>query len=267
MKNKEIAHYGNEDLWNRLSVSETNQERIEETVEMIPKGVNSIADIGCGSGLFLNYIKENKSISRLIGVDFSEDAMKMLKVDKKVGDITDIPLEEDSYDLTSALEVLEHLDLEEYEEAKKELARVSKRYILVSVPFAETLKDEFVKCPKCKTEFNKSHHKRTFDEGAMRDLFKDEGYRSIGIKLVSKRNTYFLLTKFFKWYKRWSGKLLTEGTVCPVCGYQVKNEGGTKAPEVKEASSAKSRLLSFLKRLWPKTYTYKWIVSLYEKID
>lgn len=268
MKNKEIIHYGNEDLWKRLSLSETNRERIEETVKIIPEGVNSIADIGCGSGLFLNYIKENTDISPLIGVDFSEDAMKMLKVDRKVGDITTIPLEEDSYDLVSALEVLEHLDLEEYARAKEELCRVSKRYILISVPFAESLEDEFVKCPKCKTHFNKSHHKRTFDEQTMKALFEAQGYRSTEIKYISKRNVYFILTSMLKWYKKIRSKLLTEGTVCPVCGYEVKNKtkgGGT--PAEKRRSSIGSNLFSFLKKIWPKRHTYRWIVSLYEKID
>lgn len=268
MKDKEIEHYGNEKLWERLSLSKTNQERIEETVKMIPEGVDSIADIGCGSGLFLNYIMENIDISRLIGVDFSEDAMKMLRVDRKVGDITSIPLEEDSYDLVSALEVLEHLDLEEYARAKEELVRVSKRYILISVPFAETLEDEFVKCPKCKTNFNKSHHKRTFDEQTMKTLFEAQGYRSTEIKYISKRNVYFILTPISKWYKKIKGKLLTEGTVCPVCGYEVKNKTKKESiPAKKKRSSTGSNLFSFLKKIWPKRYTYKWIASLYEKID
>lgn len=268
MKDKEIAHYGNDNLWKRLSLSETNRERIEETVGMIPKGVTSIADIGCGSGLFLNYIKENTDISRLIGVDFSEDAMKMLKVDRKVGDITNIPLEDNSYDLVSALEVLEHLDLEEYKKAKEELVRVSKRYILISVPFAEKLEDEFVKCPKCKTNFNKSHHKRTFDEQAMKALFEPQGYRSTEIKYISKRNVYFILTPIFKWYKKRRGKLLMEGTVCPVCGYEVKNKTKSEGTSVKKGRSPmESNLLSFLKKIWPKKYRYNWIASLYEKID
>jgi len=268
MKDKEIAHYSNEYLWKRLSLSETNRERIQKTVEMIPKEVNSIADIGCGSGLFLNYIKENRGIPHLIGIDFSEDSMKMLKVDKKVGDITNIPLQEHSYDLVSALEVLEHLDLEEYSKAKEELARVSKRYIFVSVPFAETLEDEFVKCPECKTYFNKSHHKRSFDEQTVKTLFESQGYRSKEIKYISKRNVYFILTPIFKWYKKVRGKLLTEGTVCPVCGYEVKNK--TKKGEIsvkKDRSSVVYNMFSFLKKIWPKKHTYKWIAALYEKTD
>jgi ubiquinone/menaquinone biosynthesis C-methylase UbiE len=268
MKDKEIAHYGNETLWKRLSLSETNRERIQKTVEMIPKDVNSIADIGCGSGLFLNYIKENRNIPKLIGIDFSEDSMKMLKTDKKVGDITNIPLQDSSYDLVCALEVLEHLDLKEYKKGKEELARVAKKYILISVPFAETLEDDFVKCPECKTHFNKSHHKRTFDEQKVKALFESQGFRSTEIRYISKRNMYFILTPIFKWYKRITGKLLTEGIVCPVCGYEVKKEIKKEGiPTGKKRSSAVSNLSSFLKKIWPKKHTYKWIASLYAKID
>jgi len=268
MKDKEIAHYSNDNLWKRLSLSETDRERVQETVEMIPKDVNSIVDIGCGSGLFLNYIKEDGNIPHLVGIDFSEDSMKMLKTDKKVGDITNIPLEDNSYDLVCALEVLEHLDLEEYREAKEELARVSKRYILISVPFAETLEEDFVKCPKCKPYFTRSHHKRTFDEQKVKALFESQGFRSTEIKYISKRNMYFILTPIFKWYKRITGKLLTEGTVCPVCGYEVKNKVKTEEISArKKKGSAISNLSSFLKRIWPKKHTYKWIAALYEKID
>jgi uncharacterized protein with PIN domain len=156
--------------------------------------------------------------------------------------------------------------LQEYKKAKEELARVSKRYILISVPFAETLENDFVKCPECKTDFNKSHHKRTFDEETMKALFEAQGYRSTEIKYVSQRNVYFILTPIFNWYKKIIGKLLTEGTVCPVCGYEVKNKKGrNEVPVKKDRSMFVSNMLSFLKKIWPKRRTYKWIVTLYEK--
>lgn len=268
MKDKEIAHYGNEELWGRLSLSQSNKERVEETVKMIPQGVNSIADIGCGSGLFLNYINENTEIPDLVGIDFSEDAMKMLKVDKKVGDITSIPLEDDSYDLASALEVLEHLDLHEYRRAKEELVRVSRKYILVSVPFNETLEDEFIKCSECKTRFNKSHHKRTFNEEKMKKLFEEQGYRSVEIKYVSRRNDYLILTPLLKAYRKIKGGIPAEGSVCPVCGYEVNNKSHGEGISVdRESHSSSSNIFSLLKKIWPKKHTYKWIASLYEKID
>ena len=40
---------------------------------------SSIIDIGCGSGLVLEYINQRKSMSNLIGVDVSEDALNIAR--------------------------------------------------------------------------------------------------------------------------------------------------------------------------------------------
>lgn len=264
MKEKEIAHYSKKELWEKLRLSESNRERIEKTADMIPGDVNSIADIGCGSGLFLNYIKKNFEIPNLIGVDFSESAMQTVKTTKKVGEISSIPLEDDSYDLVSALEVLEHLDSEVYKKAKEELVRVSKKYILVSVPFSEDLRLENVKCPNCENKFNKSHHKRSFEESTMKKLFEEQGYRYKEIEYISKRNVYFLVTPLMNCWRRLIGHRDLRDTVCPACGYTEKSSvTHNQESESKQGSSG----ITFLKKIWPKTHTYKWIACLYEKID
>jgi ubiquinone/menaquinone biosynthesis C-methylase UbiE len=264
MKEKEIAHYDNEKLWEKLSLSDSNKERIERTVGMIPEEVDSIADIGCGSGLFLNHIEGNLGISSLMGVDFSQAAMKTLRTNKKIGDISQIPLEDNSYDLVSVLEVLEHLGEEVYDEAKKELARVSKKYILVSVPFSEDLRLETVKCPNCRSKFNKSHHKRTFEEDSIKNLFEGQGYEYKRVEYISKRNVYFLITPLLRIWKRIRGCRDLRDTVCPVCGYTEKDV--VRGEEKKEAGG-KISFIAFLKRIWPKKYTYKWIACLYVKIS
>lgn len=288
MNDREVAHYDNKELWKRLSLSESNRERIEKTVEMIPTVVKSIADIGCGSGLFLNYIKEHLEIHELIGVDFNKSAMKTLKTSKKVGNISSIPLEDDGYDLVSALEVLEHLDIKEFVQAKRELIRISKKYLLISVPFNQDLETEFVKCIKCKTKFNKSHHKSFFDEKRMKKLFQEEGYGVKNMEYVSKKNNYFLITFFVNFGRKRRGVKNSEGCICPVCGYGVKDAGEVvgystnkkniqkeKTEKYKEnmkteknkekKKSTKKSMFTLLKTIWPKSYTYKWIVVLYEK--
>lgn len=259
MKEKEIRQYDSKELWENLNKSQTNKERIEKTAKMIPEDVKSIADIGCGNGIFLGYLSKHSSIKELVGVDFSEKAMEGLEGKKMVGDITKIPLGNNSYDLTSALEVLEHLDIKEYEVAKEELARVSKKYILISVPFDEDLKKEFLECPKCLSEFNMSHHKRSFEEKTVRELFIKQNYICSDIQYVSKRNIYFLLTPIQSMLRKRSRRYFRKNIVCPVCGYQETCSDGSKDHQ---KSSSKGK---FLKKLWPKRYKYKWIVALYQK--
>jgi len=102
-----------------------------------PLKVDSILDVGCGEGFTLNKFKEEKIGKNLSGIDYSDDALKLgaetypdLKLKK--GDIYDIHEKDNSFDLVMATEVLEHLD--DPQKALKELIRVSKKYVMLSVP-------------------------------------------------------------------------------------------------------------------------------------
>jgi len=259
MKELERAQYDNQNLWDDLKISESNKERILEISKMIPQDVNSLADLGCGNGLFLNSLKTENRIKDLIGVDFSTVAIEDVKTKKKVGDITDIPLESKSYDMVCALEVLEHLSMEDFKKAREELSRVSEKYILISVPFNEDLELEFFKCPNCKTRFNTSHHKRTFNEKSMRDLFNEYGFTCEDIKYISRRNHYYILTNMLSMYRKLKGAKKSSGIACPVCGYRSTNRTDSDT-----VNKRKHIPLSSLKKIMPKRYTYKWIAAIYK---
>jgi len=263
MKDIEISHYDNKKLWEELNLSESNKERIKVLIEMIPKDVNSVADIGCGNGMFLNELKKNLKIKELVGIDFSEKAMEGVTTEKIVGDITEIPISDNKYDLVSALEVLEHLNTGEYLRAKEELARVSKKYILVSVPFNEDLELEFFKCPNCKTRYNTAHHKRTFSSRDIEELFIQEGFNCIEVRYISKRNRYFGLTTILNWFRKFKGVRKPSGTVCPVCGFKIDIVNSVSKTSKKKIT----KVGHLLKRVWPKNYSYKWIAGLYIKAN
>lgn len=102
-----------------------------------PLKVESILDVGCGEGITLDKLEKQSIGKKLYGIDYSDDA---LKIGKKIyphlslskGDIYDIKEKDSTYDLVMATEVLEHLD--DPQKALKELIRVSKKYVLLSVP-------------------------------------------------------------------------------------------------------------------------------------
>lgn len=96
-----------------------------------------ILDAGCGEGFTLNKLFQNKIGSKLEGIDFSKDAISLGKkihphLSLRQGDIYKLPYKDNSFDLVLSTEVLEHL--KEPEKALKEIIRVSKKYILLSVP-------------------------------------------------------------------------------------------------------------------------------------
>jgi 2-polyprenyl-3-methyl-5-hydroxy-6-metoxy-1,4-benzoquinol methylase len=97
----------------------------------------TILDAGCGEGITLQKLKDAKIGKKLEGFDALDRAIKIGKklhpqLSIKKGNIYQIQSRDDAYDVVICSEVLEHL--ERPEEALKELVRVSKRYIVVSVP-------------------------------------------------------------------------------------------------------------------------------------
>lgn len=101
------------------------------------KQVDSILDVGCGEGFTLNRLKEHGIGTRLEGVEYLRDAIELGKdmyPEIKIiqGNIYELPYKDNSFDLVLCTEVLEHL--EEPEKALKELIRISKKYLVISVP-------------------------------------------------------------------------------------------------------------------------------------
>ncbi|MEK7573477.1 MAG: class I SAM-dependent methyltransferase [Patescibacteria group bacterium] len=99
--------------------------------------LETVLDVGCGEGFTLNRLSEEGIGKKLEGVDFQEKAIEIGKklhpdLTLKQGDIYKLEYKNNSFDLVMATEVLEHLD--DPKKGLKELIRVSRKYILLSVP-------------------------------------------------------------------------------------------------------------------------------------
>ena len=97
----------------------------------------SILDVGCGEGFSLNKLSEEGIGKKLEGIDFLKTAIEIGKnlhpnITLKQGNIYKLEYKNNSFDLVMATEVLEHLD--DPRKGLKELIRVSKKYLLLSVP-------------------------------------------------------------------------------------------------------------------------------------
>lgn len=97
----------------------------------------TILDAGCGEGITLHKLQDAKIGKKLEGFDSLDRAIKLgkklypqLKLEQ--GDIYNIKSKDNTYDVVICSEVLEHL--ERPEEALREMVRVSKKYLVLSVP-------------------------------------------------------------------------------------------------------------------------------------
>lgn len=99
--------------------------------------VSSILDAGCGEGFTLEFLRKQGIGKAYEGIDFLKTAIGIgkkvhPKVTLKQASIYELPYKANAFDLVLCTEVLEHL--EKPRDAVKELFRVSKKYVLVSVP-------------------------------------------------------------------------------------------------------------------------------------
>ncbi|RLC79096.1 MAG: class I SAM-dependent methyltransferase [Chloroflexi bacterium] len=96
-----------------------------------------ILDVGCAEGFVIDYLQRTCNV-RFVGVDIDQEALKRgislgLKVPLAVVDAHHLAFGEKSVDMVMSLEVLEHLPRPR--QALKEMKRVTRRYVLLSVPY------------------------------------------------------------------------------------------------------------------------------------
>ncbi|HUQ85843.1 MAG TPA: class I SAM-dependent methyltransferase [Candidatus Limnocylindrales bacterium] len=118
----------------RFLIDNFNKILISEVKKLKP---SSILDAGCGEGFTLKRLKDAGIGKKLEGFDYLDRAVKLGAkqypgLNIKKGDIYKINSKANSFDVVICSEVLEHL--ERPEDAIRELIRVSKRYLVLSVP-------------------------------------------------------------------------------------------------------------------------------------
>jgi len=247
-------YYEQDILWGK----QKDEKRIIFTASLIPSDITSIIDVGCGDGIMLNYLQKQGRYKRLVGIDISSNALKYVNTEKILGSIDNIPFCDASFDLVLCLEVLEHLPYNVYPQALKELQRVSKKYILISVPNNEDIKGSFVSCPYCGCEFSPTRHLRTFSAKSVITLFPE--FKLITLKFFDIRKKY-IMEYYLKKIGRFLGLIeqFPHTAICPQCGFS--------KPINQETSFSKSINwgTSLIKKLIPYRKEHKWLIALYLK--
>ncbi len=265
----EKEYYESPKFWENGTITDAaNLARISETIAMIPITVNTLLDVGCGNGVFPNKLSGEKLNLKITATDRSNEALKYVLTEKFASDISDIPVEDGKYDCVTCLQVIEHLPIGVYEQGLKELARVSNKYIIVSVPFNENVKKNFTQCPKCLAEFNADLHLRSYQLQTIENLFIQHDYVLIkSVNLVKTTNFagVELYAKFKSLIKPQPKTF--DSPVCPICGFKndlFKSE--THSANMSQNRLGRSLIKKAIKSIWPKVeIPGYWIIALYEK--
>ncbi len=167
---EQSSYYEQAELWrDDYHQSPAEEQRRRETIELIPEDVETILDVGCGNGAFLNSLPPHY---QTMGIDFSAEALSQVRTRTMQGDIRSLNVADHSFDLVTCLEVLEHLTQDTFRAARAEIERTARKYILISVPNRQRLDLFLVQCPACLCQFNPSYHFRSFGPDDFKNLFR-----------------------------------------------------------------------------------------------
>jgi SAM-dependent methyltransferase len=152
-----------------------------------------ILEIGIGNKTVSNYLKDKGSL--VSTCDFDE----RLEPDY-IADIQDLPFSNNSFDCVMACQVLEHLPWQAIDVALRELKRVSKKYIVISIPDAATLIRFMVKTSILWRFLKKDTLTLSI---RIPKIFKtkpscDEHFWEMGLRHFSKRKIRRKLLEYFK---------------------------------------------------------------------
>jgi SAM-dependent methyltransferase len=145
-------------------------------------------DYGCGPGFLIEKLLARKV--RCHGVENSPNAVEV--VNQKFADnpnwmgaleVRDppAPFPDESFDLVTCLETLEHLLDDRLPVVIQEIRRLLKPrgVALFTTPNNEDLLRSHVYCPFCETSFHRVQHVRSFTESSMKDLLASHGFRTL----------------------------------------------------------------------------------------
>lgn len=166
--------------------------QIDATQKVADPG-SKILEIGKGNGFFSDYIK--KLGFQVTTCDFD----KALNPDV-VADVRKLPFPDNSFDVVTIFEVLEHIPFEDFPAALEELKRVSRKNVIISVPYKSSYFEIVFRFPFARTIF-----KRAFLDLCLRiplifGGFEKSGqhYWEIDLWKTSLRRVRHVIKKTFK---------------------------------------------------------------------
>lgn len=111
-------------------------------------GVNTILEIGPGTKLVSGEL--GKLGYKVTTCDFDSSVEPDV-----VSDVRKLPFESDSFDCIMACQILEHIPFEEFEKVVGDMARITKKYAVVSLPNRSTGFELVFKIPFMQTLFKR----------------------------------------------------------------------------------------------------------------
>lgn len=140
-----------------------------------------VLDAGCGEGFSIVKLSRNKIGKQITGIDNSKEAILLGKkmypqLDISQGNIYELNFDSNTFDLVICTEVLEHL--ENPVKALAELKRVSKKYLVFSVPNEPIFRiSNFMRGKHLLRFGNHPEHINNWSSTSFEKLLRKNGYK------------------------------------------------------------------------------------------
>lgn len=164
--------------------------------------IKSILEIGIGNKTVSTYLKNQGYVVKTC--DFDENLNPDI-----IADIRKLPIKDNSFDLVMACEVLEHIPWEDVDKVLKELQRVSRKYVLISIPYKTAYFYTLFNFPKIQKIFKTSFLGFGFSIPFFFKSKKFDGqhYWEMGYKGCSKNTVRTKFKEYFNIKKEFRSKL------------------------------------------------------------
>jgi SAM-dependent methyltransferase len=136
-----------------------------------------VLDVGARDGYHARLLADR--FEHVTALDLTVPVIPDPRVECVAGDVTDLPFDDDSFDLVLCSEVLEHIAPAQLDVACLELARVTRGHLLVGVPYKQDTRVGRTTCIACGAVNPPWGHVNRFDESRLRSLFAGLSFESI----------------------------------------------------------------------------------------
>jgi SAM-dependent methyltransferase len=264
------SYYNRPQLFGPGSAYDTpiHRNRGVTVAEHLPPGTRTLLDVGCGDGTITNILAAEYDV---VGVDIAEARLDHVRAPTRVASAADLPFSECSFDAVVLLEILEHLEGDEFRSALLEAARVARRSIVVTVPNRENLRQTSVRCQRCGTRFSPWRHQRRFSPRSLRNLFPEfdlELVREFGPPQAWVSSVEAWVTRAF------DRRPLIFPALCPNCG--LEGESPPSRPSTIEKNYLRSLVsrsqnalrFAFARNRWLRPGPRpRWLLARFTRVD
>jgi len=194
------------------------QERISDLMNIIPKGKDSVLDVGARDGYLSRLLTEH--FTSVTALDLEKPSIAHDRITCVEGNVTRLKLASGSFDVVLCVEVLEHIPGKGLEQACRELSRVAKSHVVIGAPCRQDTRLGRTTCQSCGRSNPPWGHVNVFDERRLTELFLP--LRKVGVTFVgSSRSQTNALSS---WLMDVAGNpwgTYDQEEVCIYCGQEI----------------------------------------------